>query len=551
MSFQTPVSKCTTKIPSLGELQGLQYANGVQQFCGIPYADLAKRWTRSTLKTVWKGSRHDGTKLGNSCPHPEPDEETNDLVPVPPAAHFSYPPEVDELTGLVMNIVIPSKPNNPDKRYPVMVYVHGGSLLYGGANLPIFDAVNLVSQSIKMSTPIICVNFNYRIGLGGFLASKEIQRELRADGFQGCGNFGFTDQQVAFEWVQRYIDALGGDPNNVTAIGESAGGISISNQLAAACPPRFRRAVCMSGLSVSIPPWTMEQHEALFEAVCRYFRIDSTRSDVLDSLRQIPQQTLANATPIIQGVLSGTGNPCLDGWFYKNDADPREIQTAPSWLDALMLGDTYHEGIIFHLNILEDNFHSIRQTLAGHVGAEDETDQILAEYGISPDLPHSLLIERVEHMCGDAVFKIPNYATTLSNSHLADKGALFMYHFDQRSRLKNALEGTAYHAHELLYLFQNLTNEMDEGEKAMARDLAAAWIMFCNGQVPWTGGKREWKVWGPESVQAMRTEEQDEEIRSYTRMQRILSMGSGGTWKRWLSGVDALVNKRMNMGKAA
>jgi carboxylesterase type B len=450
-----------------------------------------------------------------------------------------------------MNIVTPSKPNNPDKRYPVMVYVHGGSLLYGGANLPIFDAVNLVSQSIKMTTPIICVNFNYRVGLGGFLASKEIQRELRADGFQGCGNFGFTDQQVAFEWVQRYIDALGGDPNNVTAIGESAGGISISNQLAAASPPRFRRAVCMSGLAVSIPPWTMEQHEALFEAVCGYFRIDSTRSDVLDYLRQIPQQKLANATPIIQGVLSGTGNPCLDGWFYKDDADPREIQTAPSWLDALMLGDTYHEGIIFHSNILEDNFHSIRQTLAGQVGAEDETDQILAEYGISPDLPHSLLTERVEHMCGDAVFKIPNYATTLANSHLADKGALFVYHFDQRSRLKNALEGIAYHAHELLYLFQNLTNEMDEGEKAMARDFTAAWIMFCNGQVPWAGGKREWKVWGPESVQAMRTEEQDEETRSYTRMQRILSMGGGGTWRRWLSGVDTLVNKRMNMGKAA
>ncbi|KAF4256246.1 hypothetical protein CNMCM8812_008764 [Aspergillus fumigatus] len=489
MSFQTPVSKCTTIIPSLGELQGLQYANGVQQFCGISYAELTKRWTRSTLKTVWEGSRHDGTKLGNSCPHSESGEDTNDLVPVPPAAHLSYPPEVGELSSLVMNIVIPSKPKNHNQRYPVMVYVHGGSLLYGGANLPIFDAVNLVSQSIKMGTPIICVNFNYRVGVGGFLASKEIQRELREDGFQGCGNFGFTDQQLAFEWVQRYIDALGGDSNNVTAVGESAGGISISNQLAAASPPHFRRAACMSGLSVSIPPWTMEQHEALFEAVCRYFQIDSTRPDVLDHLRQIPQQMLADATPIIQGVLSGTGNPCLDGWLYKSDTDPREIQTAPSWLDALMLGDTYHEGIIFHLNILEDTFQSIRQTLAEYVGAEDETDQILAEYGISLDVPLGLVTKRVEHMCRDA-----------------------------RSRLKNALQGTAYHAHELLYLFQNLTNEMDEREKVMAQDFAAAWSMFCNGQAPWTGGRREWKIWGPESIQAVPTEEQDEETRSYTRI---------------------------------
>lgn len=491
--------------------------------------------------------------IRNNCPHPASEDESDDLVPVPPAAHFAYPPRVDELTGLVMNIAIPPKLTNPEKKYPVMVYVHGGSLLYGGANLPIFDAVNLVSQSIEMGTPIICVNFNYRVGLGGFLASNTIQRELAEDGFQGCGNFGFTDQQVAFEWVQRYIDALGGDPGNVTAVGESAGGISISNQLSAANPPRFRRAVCMSGLSVSIPPWTMEQHEALFQAVCRYFRIDSSRSDVLDCLREIPQQDLANATPIIQGVLSGTGNPCLDGWFYRNGTGPCEIQTAPSWLGALMVGDTYHEGVIFHLNILDDSFDSIRQILVEHIRSEDETDQILTGYGITPDIPHSLLIERVEHMCGDAIFKLPNYATVLANSHLAEQGALFMYHFDQRSRLKNALEGTAYHAHELLYLFQNLTNKMDEGERAMARDFAAAWIMFCNGHAPWTarGPEREWKVWGPESVKAMRTKEQDEDIRAYTRMQRMLSMGGGETWKRWLSGVDALVNKRMNMGKAA
>ncbi|KAL4972621.1 hypothetical protein BDW66DRAFT_154531 [Aspergillus desertorum] len=213
--------------------------------------------------------------------------------------------------------------------------------------------------------------------------------------------------------------------------------------------------------------------------------------------------------------------------------------------------NSYHEGIIFHLNILDDNFDSIGQTLQEHIrGEEREPDQILAEYGIHPDLPRNVLIERVEHMCGDAVFKIPNYATALANSHLADNGTLFLYHFDQRFRLKNALEGTADHAHELLSLFQNLANEMREDEKAMARDFAAAWIMFCNGQAPWKAPRGAWKVWGPESVQVVRTEQDDEKVRSYARMQRILSLGGGQTWKRWLAGVDALVNKRVKMGKA-
>lgn len=468
---------------------------------------------------------------------------------MPPPAHFPDTPKTDELTGLVMNIVIPFAPASDRRSLPVMVYVHGGSLLYGGANLPIFNAVNLVSQSIKMGKPIICVNFNYRVGLGGFLASEAIRRELQDDGFQGCGNFGFTDQKVAFDWVQRYIATLGGDPDNVTAVGESAGGISISNQLAATHPPRFRRAVCMSGLSVSIPPWTIEQHEALFRAVCRYFKIDASQPDVLDRLRQIPQQKMANSTPAIQGVLSGTGNPCLDGWFYQTD--PCEIQKAPTWLEALMIGDTYHEGVIFHLNLLDDDFASIRRTLLDHIQNDDETDQILREYDIHHALPHDMLLGRVEHMCGDAVFKIPNYATALENTTLRDKGGLFLYHFDQRSRLKNPLEGTAYHAHELLYLYKNLETEMDESERGLAEGFATAWIRFCNGEAPWSARKGEWKVWGPGSVQSVKNEEEDEETRSYQRMKRILAMGNGETWKRWLAGVDVLVNKRMNMGKVA
>ncbi|KAL2832729.1 acetylcholinesterase [Aspergillus pseudoustus] len=547
MSFQAPVSTCRTQIPSLGELKGLQFANGVQQYCGIPYADLVKRWTRSILKTSWKDNRHDGTKLGSDCPSPIVEgDDSNDLVPVPPAPHFSKPP-VDELTGLVMNIVLPFVPKG--QQLPVMVYVHGGSLLYGGANLPIFDGVNLVSRSIEMGMPIICINFNYRVGLGGFLASEAIQSELQQDGFGGCGNFGFTDQQVAFEWVQKYIGALGGDPDRVTAVGESAGGISISNQLAAARPARFARAVCMSGLSVSIPPWTVSQHEELFQAVCRYFRIDGSRSDVLDCLRRIPQQELANATPAIQGVLSGTGNPCLDGWFYKSD--PREIRETPTWLAALMLGDTYHEGIIFHINLLHDNFASIRQTLREHIQNDNDTDQILREYGIHPDLPHDELLECVEHMCGDAVFKIPNYATALANAPLAERNALFTYHFDQRSRIENSMEGTAYHAHELLYLFRNLENGMNTEERAMANGFAAAWIRFVYGEAAWKAASGVWKIWGPACVQAVKSEEGDEDVRGYKRMQRLLAMGGGETWKRWLLGVDALVNKRVNLGKAA
>jgi carboxylesterase type B len=71
MSFQPPTSKCIVSIPGLGTVEGLQFANGVQQFCGIPYAHLPKRWTRSILKTTWENGHHDGTKLGYLHENPQ------------------------------------------------------------------------------------------------------------------------------------------------------------------------------------------------------------------------------------------------------------------------------------------------------------------------------------------------------------------------------------------------------------------------------------------------------------------------------------------------
>jgi carboxylesterase type B len=450
-----------------------------------------------------------------------------------------------------MNIVVPAVSRDWIKKMPVMVYVHGGSLLYGGANLPIFDGVNLVSQSLETGTPIICVNFNYRIGLGGFLASQSIKRELEQDGFGGCGNFGFTDQQVAFQWIQKYIHHLGGDASRITAIGESAGGISISHQMCAANPPVFHRAVCMSGLSVSIPAWTMDQHEELFKATCRHFSINPAHPSALEKLRSIPQQELADATPLIQGVLSGTGNACLDGWFYEKS--PLEIYPPPSWVQAFMLGDTYHEGVIFHLNIENDSYAFIQQTVLQHMHDEEAVNQILTAYEIIPGLTQKELIQRTEHMCGDAVFKIPNYATA-KMSFEERPGSIFLYHFDQLSRLKNQLEGTAYHAHELLYLFRNLENEFNQEEISMARNFAASWIQFVNEEDPWKNRadfaiNRQWRVWGPNSQQALKSEAEDEDARNYSRMERVLAMGDGQLWKKWLIAVDALVNKRMRMGK--
>jgi carboxylesterase type B len=211
-----------------------------------------------------------------------------------------------------------------------------------------------------------------------------------------------------------------------------------------------------------------------------------------------------------------------------------------------MIGDTYHEGVIFHINLVEESYASIRHIMTTHIKGDSYTDEILSAYGITEGLAHETLLERVEHMCGDAIFKVPNYvlAQECTRQRVVEEN-LFLYHFDQRSRIKNLFEGTAYHAHELLYLFGNLNNEMNEGESAMARDFAAAWIRFANGVEPWMAqGGRKWMVWGPDSRMSVKSDVEDEDIREYTRMERVVRLGDGEVWMHWVAAVDALVNRR-------
>lgn len=100
---------------------------------------------------------------------------------------------------------------------------------------------------------------NYRVGLGGFLASNHILEDMKKDGLEGVGNWGLTDQQTALEWVQRYITSFGGDKSNVTVFGLSAGGISIGHQLRAKNPPVFHRTISMSGVENTIPTMSLEE----------------------------------------------------------------------------------------------------------------------------------------------------------------------------------------------------------------------------------------------------------------------------------------------------
>ncbi|KAM5377485.1 hypothetical protein ACJZ2D_004854 [Fusarium nematophilum] len=535
---KTPTGKTTLSVDGLGVVQGLSFPD-VHQFCGIPYATLAKRWTCSQLKDSWPNDFHDGTKLGCSAPNPPEYNGDDPLVPVDIAPHFSEPAE-DELNCLVMNIVAPSVKSN--SKLPVMVYIHGGSFLFGGANKGVFDSVNFVTHAVARNAPVVAVNFNYRVGLGGFLASSAIKADLERDGYQGVGNFGLYDQQVALRWVNRYIASFGGDPDNVTIYGESAGGMSVSHQVAARDPAPFHRAIAMSGNLNTIPAWTLDHHEKHYRALLKYLGIDPDSPSALDQLRSVPQDVVARATIPVEGIFNATGNPCDDGVFHAVRPSFNSIASPPEWLRSYMIGDTYDEGMIFYESFCEDDYSSVRAGMMVRL-SEQATDVILDLYGITPTLPKDTFVKRMEEMAGDTGFKSHNWVA----AHRSNIPQTFGYHFDQVCTHESILKGLSYHALDLLYLFLNFDEHLTPAQQKLARSMASHFINFAYGKDPWTrvSDGASWMRYGPNEELRVVTESEDDKVRKYSRMQRILDMG---VYEEFTLALDDITGKRHRMG---
>lgn len=117
---------------------------------------------------------------------------------------------------LNLNVTIPS--DTPlSGALPVMVFIHGGGFIMGGSHWPQYDPCRLVKMSVEMNMPVVVVNINFRMGMLGNLTSEE----LRKAGYPG--NNSLRDQQCALRWVKKFIGGFGGDKDNVTVFGESAG----------------------------------------------------------------------------------------------------------------------------------------------------------------------------------------------------------------------------------------------------------------------------------------------------------------------------------------
>ena len=221
----TSVSTVTNSITlASGQILGnARDATGILNFKGIPFSAPPVgnlRWHAPEAPTKWQEVLNT-TVYGPSC-----------YAPTIPQVPYSTPPSEDCLS---LNVWTGAQ--QASEKRPVMVWIYGGGFQFGSSAMSPYDGSKLAAEGV------VVVTFNYRLGVFGFLALSELDSEGTLS-----GNFGLQDQQMALDWVKNNIAAFGGDPDNVTIFGESAGahsvGLLMSSPLSKGL---FEKAILESG----------------------------------------------------------------------------------------------------------------------------------------------------------------------------------------------------------------------------------------------------------------------------------------------------------------
>lgn len=317
-----------------GPVQGMwaDETAGVRAFVGIPYA-LAptgdRRFKAPVPHPAWTTIR-DATRPGPACPqHPATD-----------AFVWSRGPFAANEDCLYLNVWTPG---GADDRLPVMLWVHGGSHTSGFGHARIFDGTSLARRDV------VIVTINYRLGALGFLAHPALSAENPQ---HSSGNYGLLDVIQALRWVQENISALGGNPDNVTLFGQSAGSqttcLLMTSPLATSPLSRglFHKAIGQSAsCAMPAPDQDANGHERGARLATLALEGTSQPADpagLTTALRALPVEKILAAE-----VASGWGQASrtvTDGWVVPDAARSKLLAGLQAGI-PLLLGSAADEGV--------------------------------------------------------------------------------------------------------------------------------------------------------------------------------------------------------------
>ena len=451
-----------------GKVRG-HLADGVNTFKGIPYAAPpfgANRFRPPQPVESWSGVR-DALTYGPKAPQPAYPPPIDVLIP-----EFAAPGE----DCLSLNIW---SPDLGSAGLPVMFWIPGGMFEFHATGAsPWYDGSRFARDGI------VCVTINYRVGADGFLYLGD-----------GIANLGLLDQIAALKWVRENVAAFGGDPDNVTIFGESAGAMSVGTLLSM---PRaeglFRRAIAQSGAAHQVMSAATAQRVG--QRLAEKLGVEATREAIaavpvdrlLAAQAELRADLLAHPDPERWGEVAVSMMP----WQPVIDGDI--IPARP--IDRIAAGDGGDIDVIVGTNTDEQRLflapdgaieHITGEALAGAIAAYGlPVEATLAAYRAAyPDAGAGDLLAAIQT---DWYWRIP--AIRLADAHAERTASTYMYEFAWRSPQFDGLLG-ACHALEIAFVFDALGNRTEllwgaNPPQQLADTMHAAWVAFAtHGDPGW------------------------------------------------------------------
>lgn len=477
-----------------GDVQGLK-DDGIEAFLGIPYAappvaDL--RFKAPQPDAAWDGI-HDATSLGAPCMQMYSasgscvSDFTRQMQVIFPTAGEA---KIDNEDCLFLNVWTPA---SDDAKRPVMVWFHGGGYAYGSGGWAAYDGRNLAEKG-----DVVVVTVNHRLNAFGYLHFAE-----GGEDFATSGNVGNLDLVASLEWVRDNIAAFGGDPDNVTIMGESGGGSKVSHMLATpAADGLFDKAIIQSGPGVTSgkPAEAAELSAALMEKL---------GVSTISELQAVPAETLLTAARSVleaRAVPGGFGGPnfgpIAGGNVLPRDpflpAGPEQSKDVP-----VMIGWNKDEMTLFvaaqpWFGVIND---AALDAMAQGMG------------GASPALVAAYRAENPDYSPSHIAARAMGARFVYGSHILADQKArqggapVYVYRLDWETHVNDGIFKTP-HTLDIPFMFDNIDNSRvlvgpGEEPERLAAMMSDAWISFAKTGTPASALLPEWPAYSPESRMVM------------------------------------------------
>jgi para-nitrobenzyl esterase len=484
-------------------LGGIDAGNSdIQVYNGIPYAS-ARRWAAPGAPPQWGAMPRDVRTYGAECIQARKGMNgfVNGIIDgagLPGWKRFAakkylaaMPVPVEAEDCLFINVRTSNV--GSETLLPVMVWIHGGSHQAGAGSSEFYQANALVENGV------VLVTFNYRLGPFGYLAHPALTEEAGTS-----GNYGLLDQVAALRWVRDNIRSFGGDPDNVTIFGESAGAQSISELMAAPIADGlYHKAILESGTSnynanflAEAPlPGSRSMEAVGEEFLSTFVGKTATAAD----LRSIPAASIITRAEQ-RADLTRSFLPNVDGKVLP-DTIGATLRSGKAPKVPVLAGYNADEGSLFY-----SAFQSPTVLTRNITGTLEEREKRLAEvFGENPAKALEALygMDKLEtwdagaaDMLGDDMFGV--HMRFLGKANATAGNPTWMYFFTRATPTRGQSIG-AYHGSEIPCVFGSSSPllPMSDKDGKLAEAMQAYWTNFARNGDPNGPGLPEWPAYDP------------------------------------------------------